>query len=251
MQALISQLNRLYLAEDALPPGTIEQRLLGHASPAVSLATPAGLTRAMVIDFRKQPDAADAAHWACLCSVANALQSDYGLPAPAVSISGDDGFNLWLSLEKPATVEQAQAFVDLLREACMPGAQVRPVTAPVELPPCLHERTGKWSAFINPGLGASFADESGLEMAPPLAGQVALLEGLHSISEAQFVHAIDTLRRARAASAAPAAPSAAASPAASAPPAGLLLADATIEDIVRHLHARGIEPTFRYLIREQ
>jgi hypothetical protein len=30
-------------------------------------------------------------------------------------------------------------------------------------------------------------------------------------------------------------------------PAGLLLKDATLEDIVRHLHGQNIEPTFRFL----
>jgi hypothetical protein len=29
-------------------------------------------------------------------------------------------------------------------------------------------------------------------------------------------------------------------------PKGLLLKDATLEDIVRHLHAKNIEPTFRF-----
>ena len=35
-------------------------------------------------------------------------------------------------------------------------------------------------------MGASFADESGLDMAPPAAGQVAFLEGLQSIGADQF-----------------------------------------------------------------
>jgi hypothetical protein len=39
-------------------------------------------------------------------------------------------------------------------------------------------------------------------------------------------------------------------PAAVPPPSadGLLLKDATLEDIVRALHARGIEPTFRFTL---
>lgn len=257
MQAFISQFDRLYLADGTVPPDLLEQRLLGHASAPLSLATPGGLIRAIVIDFRKQPDGGDAAHWTSLCALANALQSDFGLPAPAVSISGDDGFQLWLSLEKPTAVGQAQAFVDLLRDACMPGKPLRPLAAEVEVPPSLHPRTGKWAAFIHPGLGASFAQESGLEMPPPLAGQLALLEGLHSVSEEQFAHALAILR-ARAVAIVPAPRTAATPPATppagstiAAPRAGLLLADATIEDIVRHLHAQHIEPTFRYLVPEK
>lgn len=259
MQSFISQFKRLYLAEGTVPPDMLEQRLLGHASAPLSLATPAGLIRAIVIDFRKQPDGGDAAHWSSLCALANTLQSDFGLPAPAVSISGDEGFQLWLSLEKPTSLGQAQAFVDLLRDTCMPGKPLRPLTAPVEVPPSLHPRTGKWAAFIHPGLGASFADESGLEMPPPLAGQLALLEGLHSVSAEQFAHALDILRSRAVASAPALAPRTPATPPATppagstnaAPPAGLLLADATIEDIVRHLHAQHIEPTFRYLVPEK
>jgi hypothetical protein len=87
-------------------------------------------------------------------------------------------------------------------------------------------------------MGASFADESGLDMAPPAAGQVAFLEGLDSIAPGQFAQALARLE-------APAAPVAAPPPPAA---DGLLLKDATLEDIVRVLHARGIEPTFRFTL---
>jgi hypothetical protein len=101
--------------------------------------------------------------------------------------------------------------------------------APPVLPPRLNPASGKWSAFIHPGMGASFAGDEGLEMQPPEAGQVALLESLESASPAQFAQALARLR--------PQGPAA----------EGLLLKDATLEDIVRHLHAKNIEPTFRFL----
>ncbi|MES2128230.1 MAG: hypothetical protein V4463_13240 [Pseudomonadota bacterium] len=190
-----------------------------------------GATRLVSIAF---PRTADGEHWQRLCAVANALQNELGLPAPAVSTSGLDGFALWLSLESPAAQEQVQQFLSLLRQAYFPDMQE--CTAPAALPPCLHPETGKWSAFIHPGMGASFAEESGLEMAPPASGQVALLAGLESASVAQFAAALALLERGQApARAAPA------------PPARLLLRDATLEDIVRHLHAMNIEPTFRHL----
>jgi NADPH-dependent ferric siderophore reductase len=97
------------------------------------------------------------------------------------------------------------------------------------LPPQLNQASGKWAAFIHPGMGASFAGDEGLEMPPPEAGQVALLEGLESATPAQFAHALARLRpQGRAAE-------------------GLLLRDATLEDIVKHLHSKNIEPTFRFL----
>jgi hypothetical protein len=109
---------------------------------------------------------------------------------------------------------------------------------PVELPPCPNTATGTWAAFIHPGMGASFADESGLDMAPPVAGQVAFLEGLDSIAPGQFNEALARIEALAAPVAPPPLPSA----------DGLLLKDATLEDIVRVLHARGIEPTFRFTL---
>ena len=255
MQKLISELTRLYLPPGGLPAGALARHVQGQAGTPLSLAGDDGRTRALVIPFPKIPDAEETQHWIRLCEVANALQIALGFPAPAVSISGLNGFALWLSLEAPVPAAQAQAFMELLRAAYFPDIELPADAAagPVELPPCLHPDSGKWAAFINPGLGASFADESGLEMAPPLAGQAALLEGLRSIGEAQFLNALDKLQQAH--GAAPSSSAAYVAHAASVPthprnatPDGLLLKDATLEDIVRFLHAKNIEPTFRHLI---
>ncbi|NML59870.1 hypothetical protein HHL21_01985 [Massilia sp. RP-1-19] len=246
MQKLISELSRLYLPADAVAPEALVQHMLGKATLAIKLTGDNGLTRAMVIPFRKVSGNEEAQHWTLLCEVANALQADLGLPAPAVSISGADGYGLWLSLETPVPAALAQKFVELLRQAYFPeGSPIPdPVGAPVELPPCLNQRTGKWAAFIHPGMGASFADESGLEMAPPMAGQLAFLEGLRRISDAQFRHALDVLQKSHSAAPAASAPALGRNAGAD----GLLLKDATLEDIVRFLHSKNIEPTFRHLI---
>lgn len=251
MQKLILELKRLYLPDGAPPTAVLEQHLLGHSSGAVSLLAADGTTRAMVLAFPKLPGGPQERHWTSLCDVANAMQTELGLPAPAVSISGNDGYGLWLSLDTPLPIALANQFLNLLRAAYMPGAEpALGASAEVaELPPWLHPRSGKWAAFIHPGLGASFAEEAGLDMAPPCAGQIALLEGLHSISQAQFEHAMQTLH-----------PQVASEPVGSkqagrnAGPAGpaldheLLLKDASLEDIVRHLHSKNIEPTFRHII---
>lgn len=240
MQKLISELTRLYLPAGLAAPDELAQQLRGEAAGSVGLVSDAGLTRAAVIAFRKTGAADDTGHWTLLCAVANALQAELGLPAPAVSISGVDGFHLWLSLEKPTPVARVRQFVERLHATYFADTALDAGAPP--LPPCLIAGTGKWSAFINPGLGASFADESGLDMAPPLAGQVALLGGLQSVTAVQFQHAMDQLQQASAAPPAIAARQAAA-------PSGLLLKDATLEDIIAHLHAQNIEPTFRHLIR--
>ncbi|WP_426174444.1 hypothetical protein [Massilia sp. TWR1-2-2] len=237
MNKLIAELTRLYL-----PPGAMSAPALEQQLRAVSLANGDSQARAMVIPFVKTD--IEGEHWTILCEVANAVQAELGLPAPAVSISGDDGYALWLSLERAVPTSVIQQFLGLLRQAYFPGMELRAdaATAPVELPPCLHQSSGKWSAFINPGLGASFTDEAGLEMAPPIAGQAALLESVQSIGAAQFQRAMTMLQQAHGGAAG-------AGESAPVPVNGLLLMDATLEDIVRHLHAKHIEPTFRHLMR--
>jgi hypothetical protein len=281
MEKLIAELARLYLAPEAVTREALAQHILGQTTLAIKLTTADGLTRGLAIPFRKVPGAPEGRHWTRLCEVANALQGDLGLPAPAVSINGASAFMLWLSLADPVPAGEAQAFLELLRQAYFPEIGLDPdaASAPVYLPPCLNPRSGKWAAFIHPGMGASFADESGLEMAPPLGGQAAFLEGLDSIDAAQFVAARDRLQAARAArpaappmvtlpplvpaalqamqpaltpAQAPAlAPAFGPTPAPSGVPEGLLLKDATLDDIVRVLHARGIEPTFRFPLPPQ
>ena len=117
-----------------------------------------------------------------------------------------------------------------------------------KLPPSLHQSSGLWAAFINPGMGASFADDLGLDMQPPVGAQTAFLEGLRGITAKEFEHALEVLGNRLGADAGSAATATPAAPAKSgATQAGLLLKDATIEDIVRHLQERNIEPTFRFL----
>lgn len=253
MDTLIAELTRLYL-----PPG-----VAAPTRGAVDLATADGRTRAIVIPFvppAGRRDGEDAQHWQRLCDVANILQTEFDFPAPAVSVRASGGYLLWLSLAAPVPVAEARHFLARLGDVHFPDVAPRAeaLAGPVELPPALNPDNGKWSAFIHPGMGASFADESGLDMPPPAAGQLAFVEGLRSIPADAWRAALDKLGEAPAAvapaAASPAAPVAAppvqsvptlhASPAA---PAGLLLQDATLEDVVRWLHARGIEPTFRFM----
>jgi hypothetical protein len=208
--------------------------------------------RGIAIPFRKAAGAGEARHWDDLCAIANALQADYDFPAPAVSVAAAGGYLLWLSLEVTVPVEQAREFVRLLGRAhpdmALPADEVG---MPRVLPPHLDASTGTWSAFIHPGMGASFADASGLDMQPPAAGQLGFVDGLERISPDRFQAALAALRQATATITAAATTTPPAAPAPQPPaaiPDGLLLKDATLEDIVRFLHARHIEPTFRHLI---
>ncbi len=256
MQKLIAELTRLYLQPGMLAPEALAEHVAGRQTLSLSLASEAGLTRGVMVPFSRQARDGEGAHWARLCDVANALQVELGFPAPAVSISGASSYGLWLSFATPTPAAQVQALLEAFFATHFPEFELAAdaVRTIVELPPCVHAASGKWAAFIHPGMGASFADEPGLEMAPPLAGQVAFLEGLQRIGDEQFAKAVARLLQERVpaqAVPAPAAPAVAAPAARAAEPPckeGLLLKDATLEDIVRHLHALNIEPTFRHLL---
>lgn len=255
MEKLLTELKRLYLPADAATPQALAEHVTGQITLSTALTGADGLTRALVIAFNQSDSGAPEQHWNRLCEVANALQAELGLPAPAVSISGASGYGLWLSFEQPLPAAEAQQFASLLQAAYFPEIDLQPptVATPVEVPPCLHRASGKWAAFIHPGMGASFAEDAGLEMAPPLSGQLAFLEGLRRISADQLAKALATMGSKHpvvaGGSGALAEVAASQVPRGSAGESALLLRDATLEDIVRHLHARQIEPTFRHLLK--
>ena len=242
MQKLIAELRRLYLSNDRrYDDAALERHLRGEHTMQVDLAGDDGLARALVIEFRRLPDDG---HWSQLCETANALQTELGLPAPAVSVSGGDSYGLWLSLETPVPVARLRQLKALLHQAYFAQQDIDLDNTSVELPPCRHQAGGLWAAFINPGIGASFADDLGLDMPPPVGAQTAFLEGLRGITGKELAHALEVLGNRLGAGTET--PRTTASAPASAP-TGLLLKDATIEEIARHLHERNIEPTFRFL----
>lgn len=256
MHKLISELARLYLADgqqdtdgQPLTPEVLARQVTGGPAVTAQLLSQAGLVRTLVLEFGGKGGGEK--HWSELCAIANALQHELELPAPAVSISGRTSFYLWLSLESAVPLAQARQFLQLLRTVFLPASTDILATAPaaflesVELPPCLQP-SGKWAAFIHPGMGASFVDEPGLDMPPPLHAQLGFVESLRSMTAAQFAQALSVLQQ-HAGVAAVSAPAPAAA-AVTAPPSGggLLLQDATLEDIVQWLHARNIEPTLRH-----
>ncbi|OYO29288.1 hypothetical protein [Janthinobacterium sp. PC23-8] len=254
MHKLISELARLYLADgqqdthgQPVTPEVLARQVAGGPAVTAQLVDKAGRTRTLVLEFGGKGGGEK--HWGELCAIANAVQHELDLPAPAVSISGRTSFYLWLSLDTPVPLAQARQFLQLLRTVFLPASSDILTAAPaaflesVELPPCLQP-SGTWAAFIHPGMGASFADEPGLDMPPPLHAQLGFVESLRSMTAAQFAQALAVLQQH--AGVAPAAATAPVSKALPPSSAGLLLQDATLEDIVQWLHARNIEPTFRH-----
>lgn len=148
--------------------------------------------RAMVLELARPAD------WPALSAMWKGVQTDLALPAPAIAVSGIDGYQLWFSLTTPVTVAQAQAFLAALRERYLGDVAAQRVrlmpSIPAETVPALQEKTGNWSAFVAPDLASLFADEPWLDRQPAGEGQADLLCRLKSIEPTALELALTLLR---------------------------------------------------------
>ena len=214
MNKLISELQRLYFLPDQqwhrqqltaggelayateglLTPDVVDKSLAGELTVGLKLTSPSGLVRAMVVSFVRATD------WERVANLYQAVQDELDLPAPAVSVSGRNGYSLWFSLAEPLPLAQPQAFLTALRLkylADIPPAhlELQPDMLAIKtLAPARYKATGKWSAFIDPSMGSMFIDEPGLEMAPILDRQAGMLAGLKTIESANFQRALSILQ---------------------------------------------------------
>jgi len=183
MNALSRELQRLYFLP--VSPGGTEDAPWPSAD---------GMARVMVVSFAR------AADWPAVAGLYGNIQEVLGLPAPAVSVSGEAGYALWLALAEPQPVAQLQVFLAGLKRVFLAdvpeqflgfhpdAAKITPVPLPLQ-----HPVTGRWSAFIDPGMGSMFAEESGLEMAPNPLRQAEMLAGLKCMTTADFQRVLATL----------------------------------------------------------
>ncbi|MDI1261251.1 hypothetical protein [Aquabacterium sp.] len=135
------------------------------------------------------------AEWAALSVVWQGVQADLGLPAPAIAVSGVDGYQVWFSLAEPRPAAQALAFLESLRVRYLPGIAADRIDMMTAAPvvPALQTPTGHWSAFVAPDLAPVFADTPWLDIPPSPDGQADLLCRLHSINRADFQRALARL----------------------------------------------------------
>lgn len=183
MSALNRELRRLYFLP--LSPGSTDDAPWPSAD---------GMARVMVVSFAR------AADWPAVAGLYGDIQEVLGLPAPAVSVSGEAGYALWLALAEQQPVAQLQVFLAGLKRVFLAdvpeqylgfhpdAAKITPAPLPLQ-----HPVTGRWSAFIDPGMGSMFAEESGLEMAPNPVRQAEMLAGLKCLTTADFQRALATL----------------------------------------------------------
>ena len=184
MNRLQSELHRLYLH----PPHAYAQT---DAQPP-ALIDSLDRVRAMVFELTRPPS------WATLSRIWQGVQTELGLPAPAIAVSGTDGLQLWFSLEEPIAVSQAHAFMEALRSRFLPDVEpsrvrLKPASDAsacrerhAALVPAVQEDTGNWSAFVAPDLAPVFAETPWLDIPPSEEGQAALLRGLETMDQTAF-----------------------------------------------------------------
>lgn len=187
MSKLNQELQRLY--------GLFDQKnLVGDGDVGLNLLGADGRVRALVLGVER------AADWARVGSLYQSLQEDLELPPPAISVSGQSGYQLWFSLMDAIPLAQAEVFFEALRLkylADLPPSRLKFYPSrnnmTVGLVPALNEASQKWSAFIDPTMGAMFVEESGLEMAPNRDRQADMLSGLKSVAAEDFQRALAIL----------------------------------------------------------
>ena len=170
----------------------------GDAIQTSDMADADGQLRALVIELARP------AEWQPLADVWMGVQTELGLPAPAIAVNGDDGMQLWFSVAAPLDVTRAQAFLTGLRLRYL--AAVKPdrvglmAGADSALAACAtalsgsagasHEANGRWPAFVAPDLAPIFAETPWLDLPPGDEGQARVLAGLESIKPALFEAAL-------------------------------------------------------------
>ncbi len=138
--------------------------------------------------------------WPALSALLGGLESELELPLPALSVDASGGYRLWFSFSAPMPAADVSAFLRaLIRRylADLPTGRVQalvPAKA-AELPamPAEVPETERWSAFIDPGMGAMFRDEPGLDISPGRDRQADLLTGVHSLTPVDLARALQEM----------------------------------------------------------
>lgn len=209
MSRLAREWARLYLPASPLLPTPGEG--------VCCLVGPPGLTRTLVLGLSRP------ANWSALAQVWRGVQTDLGWPAPAIAVTGSDGFELWFSLAEAIDTELAARVVNALAQRYLP----RPPHLPAErwvdrlqrwpdpvprakgdangdaqrhaLPPSCRPRVprqhmvGQWSAFVAPDLAPVFEDTPWLDIPPSEDGQADVLTALQSVAPLDFQQALASL----------------------------------------------------------
>jgi hypothetical protein len=151
---------------------------------------------------------AHSAAWDAVHALWQHVQSELGLPRPAIAVDGADGFQLWFALAEGVSRSIALEFLHRLASACLaslqsarvqclvPGIAVSEVAGEcLQAVPCKHPVSGHWSAFIAPDLGRIFESEPWLVREPGADAQADVLSHLTVMPLAAFQSAMEALVR--------------------------------------------------------
>ena len=195
MNRLQAELHRLYLPHDS------QSESDDPAGDEIRLVDADGQVRTMVVDVARQ------AGWDGIAALWQGVQDELELPAPAIAISGINGYQVWFSLSEPVPLARALDFLQSLRLRYLSAIAPRHIVmkpaaddlAPqhaqdARMVPSRQTGTGRWSAFVDPGLASMFADEPWLDLPPNPDAQGKLLSHFESIRPADFQQALRRLR---------------------------------------------------------
>lgn len=136
------------------------------------------------------------AEWSALARVWRGVQTDFEWPAPAIAVSGRDGFQLWFSLAEalpPAQALDGMAALQRHYLAEIASARIRIQLGDVAHAPPQSVMPGQWSAFVAPDLAPVFAEDPWLDTLPSAEGQADLLQRLGSIKAAEWARLMEDL----------------------------------------------------------
>jgi hypothetical protein len=150
-------------------------------------AGPDGGVRAMVLELARP------ASWEALSAAWRGVQLDLELPAPAIAVSGSDGYQLWFSLSEAVPAAQASAFLEALRRRYLADIAPERIATHSRVLPPVEAAPGRWSAFVAPDLAAVFEDEPWLDLPPGADAQSDLLSGLQCTKPGDFKRALERL----------------------------------------------------------
>lgn len=139
--------------------------------------------RAMVVTLGKPAD------WQAMSALWQGVQADLAWPAPAIAVSGADGYQLWFSMAQAVPAQEARAVFDALRQRYMGHIapdRVGVMPADASAMPGQQVAPDQWSAFVAPDLAPMFAETPWLDIPPSPDGQADLLSGLRRIKPAEW-----------------------------------------------------------------
>jgi len=194
------------------------------------------------------------ADWRALGAVWRGVQADLGLPAPAIAVSGRDGFQLWFALAEDDLAPQAAEFLQALCRVYLPALKPSEQAARLRLWPRASQSAGdaptlppqlvaagQWSAFVAPDLAPVFSEEPWLDTEPGPDAQADVLARLACISRSQLSAALVQLNGV--AGAQPSVPESEPRPAAASPAPPLALGEPVLEQDPRAFLLRVMNDT--------